>query len=210
MAAGYENLPEAELCQLLKKDDMNAFEEMYERYFILLLNIAFKRLQSREDALELVQDVFVQLYLRRNHLEHTYNIGGYLQTMLKNKIIDRFREQLVRKKHIYRLQQMKAESEPGVPEDVMDVKMLEQQINTVINQLPGKCREVFLLSRINNLSHQAIAEKLNISVSTVEKHIVKALKIVRKHVDLYHLNAVLIMSSLAEYNLKEAAKMISG
>jgi RNA polymerase sigma-70 factor (ECF subfamily) len=79
----------------------------------------------------------------------------------------------------------------------MDVKMLEQKIHAVIEQLPDKCREVFLLSRFDNLSHQAIAQKLNISVSTVEKHIVKALKIVRRHVDHYQVNALLLTWYLA-------------
>ena len=192
MTADYSNLTDTELFLLLKQDHMRAFDEMYERYFILLLNAAFKRLQSKEDALEIVQDLFVQLYFKRKQIDHTYNIGGYLQMMLRNKIIDRFREQLVRKKHIYKLQQLKPEAAADAPEDKMDVKMLEQKIYAVIEQLPGKCREVFLLSRFENLSHQAIAEKLNISVSTVEKHIVKALKIVRKHVDHFQVNALLL------------------
>jgi RNA polymerase sigma-70 factor (family 1) len=193
MTVGYKDLTDTELFQLLKQDDMNAFDEMYERHFIPLLNAAYKRLHSREDALEIVQDLFVQLYFKRKQIVHTYNAGGYLQIMLKNKIIDRYREQLVRKKHLYQLQQMKPVMEPDAAEDNMDVKMLEQQIHAVIEQLPHKCREVFLLSRINNLSHQAIAEKLNISVSTVEKHIVKALKIVRKHVDHFQMNTLLFV-----------------
>lgn len=197
MTADYKNLTDTELFLLLKQDDQNAFDEMYERYFISLLNAAFKRLQSKDDALEIVQDLFVQLYFKRKQIEHTQNLGGYLQMMLRNKIIDRFREQLVRKKHIYQFQQMKTEADPNAPEATMDVKMLEQKIHAVIEQLPDKCREVFLLSRFNNLSHQAIAEKLNISVSTVEKHIVKALKIVRKHVDHFQVNALLLTWYLA-------------
>ena len=197
MTADYKNLTDTELFLLLKQDDQNAFDEMYERYFISLLNAAYKRLQSKEDALEIVQDLFVQLYFKRRQIDHTHNVGGYLQTMLKNKIIDRFREQLVRKKHIYQLQQMKPEIEPEAPEATMDVKMLEQKIHAVIEQLPDKCREVFLLSRFDHLSHQAIADKLNISVSTVEKHIVKALKIVRKHVDHFQVNALLLTWYLA-------------
>jgi RNA polymerase sigma-70 factor (ECF subfamily) len=197
MTADYKNLTDTELFILLKQDDLHAFEEMYDRHFIPLLNTAFKRLQSKEDALEIVQDLFVTLYFKRKQIEHPHNPGGYLQTMLRNKIIDRFREQLVRKKHIYHFQQMKPEAAPDAPEDRMDVKMLEQKIHSVIEQLPDKCREVFLLSRFDNLSHQAIAEKLNISVSTVEKHIVKALKIVRKHVDHFQVNALLLTWYLA-------------
>jgi RNA polymerase sigma-70 factor (ECF subfamily) len=197
MTADYKNLTDTELFVLLKQDDQHAFDEMYERYFISLLNAAFKRLQSKEDALEIVQDLFVQLYFKRRQIDHTHNLGGYLQTMLKNRIIDRFREQLVRKKHIYQLQQMKPDADPQAPEATMDVKMLEQKIHAVIEQLPDKCREVFLLSRFDHLSHQAIAEKLNISVSTVEKHILKALKIVRKHVDHFQVNALLLTLYLA-------------
>ena len=199
MTADYKNLTDIGLFQLLQQDDMNAFDELYERYFIPLLNAAFKRLHSREDALEMVQDLFVQLFIKRKQIEHTHNVGGYLQTMLKYRIIDRFREQMVRKKHIYQFQQMKP-AESDTPEDNMDVKMLEQKIYAVIEQLPQKCREVFLLSRFNNLSHQAIADQLNISVSTVEKHIVKALKIVRKHVDHFQVNAILLLVSGSEIN----------
>ncbi|OQP44433.1 hypothetical protein A4H97_08615 [Niastella yeongjuensis] len=196
MTADYCNLTDTELFLLLKQDDVRAFDEMYERYFILLLNAAFKRLQSKEDALEIVQDLFVQLYFKRKKIE-THNLGGYLHMMLRNKIIDRFREQLVRKKHIYRLQLQKPETSAEAPENNLDVKQLEQKIYTVIDRLPDKCREVFLLSRFDNLSHQAIAEQLNISVSTVEKHIVKALKIVRKHVGHFEVNALLFTWYLA-------------
>jgi len=200
MTADYKNLTDIGLFQLLQQDDMSAFDELYERYFIPLLNAAFKRLHSREDALEMVQDLFVQLFIKRKQIDHTYNVGGYLQTMLKYRIIDRFREQLVRKKHIYQFQQMKPDTESDTPEENMDVKLLEQKIYAVIEQLPHKCREVFLLSRFNHLSHQAIADKLNISVSTVEKHIVKALKIVRKHVDHFQVNAILLLVSGSEIN----------
>ena len=196
MTADYSNLTDTELFLLLKQDDGRAFDEMYERYFILLLNAAFKRLQSKEDALEIVQDLFVQLYFKRKQIEHSYNIGGYLQMMLRNKIIDRFREQLVRKKHIYQLQQFKTETTADA-EDKLDVKILEQKINEVIDQLPDKCREVFLLSRFHNLSHQAIAEKLNISQSTVEKHIMKAIRIVKKHVASFQVNALFLTWYLA-------------
>lgn len=193
MVADYSSLGDIELFQLLKQDDMNAFEEVYERYFIPLLNSSFKRLRSREDALEIVQDIFVQLYLKRQQIGHTYNLPGYLQMMLKNKIIDRFREQLSRKKHYQYLQQVQPATVQETPEANMDGKLLEEKINAVIEQLPEKSREVFLLSRTNNLSHQAIAERLNISVSTVEKHIGKVLKMLRQQVAGFHINTWLLV-----------------
>ena len=182
MGADYKRIDDAELFQLLKQGHPDAFDEIYDRYFMPLLNTSFKRLRSREDALEIVQDVFVQLYMKRAQIDHTYNLPGFLHTLLRNKIIDRFREQLSRQKHYNQLRLIKTTVVEEAPEAVMDGKLMEQKIQTVIERLPEKCREVFLLSRGSHLSHQAIAERLNISVSTVEKHIVKALKIVREEV----------------------------
>lgn len=188
MIADYSSYTDADLFQLLKQDDSQAFDEIYERYFISLLNSAFRRLHSREDALEIVQDIFVQLYLKRALMEHISNLPGYLQMMLKNRVIDRFREQLSRKRHYHYLQEVLPVIVQESPEANLDGKLLEERINAVIEQLPEKSREVFLLSRTNNLSHQAIAEKLNISVSTVEKHIGKVLKLLRQQVAGFHIN----------------------
>jgi len=186
-------MADAELFQFLKRGDPGAFDEIYDRYFIPLLNASFKRLRSREDALEIVQDVFVQLYMKRAQIDHTHNLPGFLHTLLRNKIIDRFREQLSRQKHYNRLQLLRTGIVDEAPEAIMDGKLLEQKIQAVIERLPEKCREVFLLSRGSHLSHQAIAEKLNISVSTVEKHIVKALKIVREHIGSFSLQSLFIL-----------------
>ncbi|NII28116.1 RNA polymerase sigma-70 factor [Pseudoflavitalea sp. X16] len=193
MITDYRSLTDADLFQLLKQDDMQAFEEIYERYFIRLLNSSYKRIHSREDALEMVQDIFVQLYLKRTQVGHTWNLPGYLQMMLKNKIIDRFREQLSRKRHYHYLQQAQPVAVQETPEANMDGKLLEEKIRAVIEQLPEKSREVFILSRANNLSHQAIAERMNISVSTVEKHIGKVLKMLRQEVAGFHINSWLLI-----------------
>jgi len=186
-------MADAELFQFLKRGNPGAFDEIYDRYFIPLLNTSFKRLRSREDALEMVQDVFVQLYMKRAQIEHTHNLPGLLHTLLRNKIIDRFREQLSRQKHYNQLQLLRTGVVEEAPEAIIDGKLLEQKIQAVIERLPEKCREVFLLSRSSHLSHQAIAEKLNISVSTVEKHIVKALKIVREHIDSFSIQSLFIL-----------------
>ena len=140
-----------------------------------------------------MQDVFLQLYIKRTDIEDTIHLSGYLHTLLRNKIIDRFRQQLSHKKHHSYLTQNQPSTVVNMPEADMDVKMLEGKINDAIEQLPEKCREVFLLSRSNNLSHQAIAKKLAISVSTVEKHIVKALKIMRERVEKHQLNSMIII-----------------
>jgi RNA polymerase sigma-70 factor (ECF subfamily) len=173
---------DAELFLLLQQGEKAAFEVIYERYFIRLVNTAFKRLHSRDEAMEVVQELFLQLYQKRTQIEYTQNLPAYLHTSLRNKIIDRFRVRMSREKHHNYLRQIQSSEVQEQPELVMDCKLLAGRIRGVIDQLPEKCREAFLLSRVEQLSHQGITERLNISLSTVEKHIGKALKIIRRQV----------------------------
>jgi RNA polymerase sigma-70 factor (ECF subfamily) len=87
-----------------------------------------------------------------------------------------------REKHHRYLRQIQVSMVEEAPEAILDSKLLAKRIKAVIDSLPEKCREAFLLSRVEQLSHQGITEKLNISISTVEKHIGKALKIIRRQV----------------------------
>ncbi len=178
----YDFLADVELFELFSKGDTNAFNVIYNRYFISLVNTAFQRVGSKDEAREVVQDMFVGFYMRRFKIEHTTNLPGYLQTLLRNKIIDRYREELTRQKHHNFIKQHQGYEAAEIPELDIDKKLLESTIVNTIEQLPEKCRKVFIMSRIEYLSHQAIADKLTISVSTVEKHIMKALKIMRKQI----------------------------
>ncbi len=184
MLMSYHCLADGMLFEMFSKGDTDAFNVIYNRYFLPLTNTAYQRVGSRDEAQEIVQDLFVAFYLKRTKIEHTTNLPGYLQTLLRNKIVDRYREQLMRQKH-YDFIKQQLDSEAGeIPEINLDKKLMEATIVNTIVKLPEKCRKVFVMSRINYLSHQAIANKLTISVSTVEKHIVKALKIMRKQIEV--------------------------
>ncbi|WP_143310529.1 RNA polymerase sigma-70 factor [Chitinophaga vietnamensis] len=180
MKLSYANATDSDLFQLLKEGDPRAFEAIYDRYFISLLNMAYKRMENREDALEVVQDVFIRLHANRERIEHTTYLFAYLHTLLKNGIIDRFRQKLVQQKQYAAIREQVQSHTEARSDQYIDSKKLEEKIQQVINQLPEKCKEAFLLSRVQYLSHQAIASRMNISVSTVEKHIVKALHALRK------------------------------
>lgn len=179
--ADYSNFTDTELFTLLANDDQKAFEAIYHRYFFDLLNTAYRRLHSKDDAIDIVQDVFTQLYRCRSSIRDYQNLPGYLHTLVRNKIIDTYRHKLYRSRQLDAANNAEENMELS-PDHQLDRKYLETRIHQVIKSLPDKCREVFLLSRINQLSHRSISEKLNISVSTVEKHIVKALKIMREQI----------------------------
>jgi RNA polymerase sigma-70 factor (family 1) len=154
-----------------------AFDAIYNRYAIPLLNAAYRRLQSKEEAKEVVQEVFISLYLKRGSIKYAGNLQGYLFTALRNRILDIFRTDLIHTTHHQYLN--RHQDKYTTIEPLLEQKELEARLQQLIAQLPDKCREAFLLSRYHGLSYREVAEKLQISVNTVEKHIGKALRMLR-------------------------------
>jgi len=161
------------------EDNRAAFSELYLRYWKTLTNAAFKRLKSEEAAEEAVQDLFLNLYMRRREIMITSSLEAYLKTALKYQIFKTYRSQQAHYKRIDKIIADQQIESPTV-EETLDNKMLRKRIYEVAGRMPDKCREVFLLSRYDQLSHKDIAEKLDISVSTVKKHLTKAMNIMRK------------------------------
>lgn len=179
----FERLSDTELLHLMKMENTAAFEELYRRHWSFLIDTAYKRLQSRQKAEDIVQELFITLYQKRNILEITVSLRAYLCQALKYKILNEFRAEGIRSNYVKSLffnDVCKNDFVEGV-----EAKELHKKIEDTLASLPEKCRQVFLLSRKENLSNKEISNELNISVSTVEKHIGKALKTLREHLNLY-------------------------
>lgn len=173
------------------RDDRAAFTEIYHRYWQILLDAAYQRLKSREASEEVVQEIFVNFFLRRHEVEVKSNLEAWLKTALKYKVYNVYRAQQQQQKHLEGIRR-ETQSSPLAPDEAMSIKELKERILSVTEKLPDKCREVFLLSKIEHLSQQEIALRLNISVSTVKKHITKAMRILKaefkeNHFDLLFL-----------------------
>lgn len=164
-----------------RKDDRAAFAELYERYWDLLVDIAYKRLKSREIANEIVQDIFVSFFIRRQEITLKSSLEAYLKTAVRNQV---FRAYHARQNHHVDLSCLleKEQIGPALPDELLEAKQLKQKIYLATRKMPEKCRDVFIMSRYEYLSHQDIANELEISVSTVKKHITKALGIVRSEI----------------------------
>ncbi len=161
----------------VKQNDLKAFEELYMRYWLPLVNSAYKRLNSREKAEDIVQNIFIDIYQRRHSIELNISLRAYLNQALKFKILNEYRSHLINskyQKHIFFSSFCKNDLA-----NELEAKELEININHTLNSLPNKCKQVFNLSRKENLSNKDISARLNITVSTVEKHITKALKTLR-------------------------------
>jgi RNA polymerase sigma-70 factor (family 1) len=165
------------LIELLRQGDMAAFDALYDRYWRLLYNLAYQKIRDRDLAEELVQDLFINLWVRRERLQVQTSMAAYLSMGVRYMIIKFFQKERVQQRYeqTLALQPNYANS----TEESLGYQELQQVIEQEINKLPEKCREVFQLSRYDHLSQKEISLKLHISEKTVENHIGKALKLLR-------------------------------
>lgn len=164
------------LVQLQQHQDAAAFTALYERYWEKLITLAYVRLQSAADAQEVVQEIFLDIWKRAEHIHIQHSFHTYISAALKYKILT-----LLAKRRKAREQQAIHElSEADTStEQWLSYQQLRDELEQNVQALPEKCRLVFRLSREKGMSEKQIAETLNISIKTVEAHISKALKTLR-------------------------------
>jgi RNA polymerase sigma-70 factor (ECF subfamily) len=170
------NSSEIQLFQQIKNGNVAAFNILFNNYYAQLCFFCSRYLVDMDLSRSLVQQVFVDLWIKREKLSIEYSIKSYLFQAVKNRAVDQLRQS---KKNI---QINDAASELAqIPfQDIIEEAELDDRINKSINHLPEKCREIFLMSRFESLKYIEIAEKLNISVKTVEMQIGVALKKLRE------------------------------
>jgi len=165
-----------ELISLLKEGDHEAFKEIYERYIFQLLNHAYNKTRDREEAKDIVHEVFTLLWSKRDIIELNINLSGYLYTCVRNAFLNQIAKQEVQSRYLRSLAQF-----ASVGQIITDHRVRERQLIAIIEHeiecLPPKMRQVFKLSRKEYLSHKEIAIKLQISEQTVSKHVTNAIKI---------------------------------
>ena len=166
-------------------DDM-AFEMLYKRYVIELMTLIAGKTGSEETARELTQDVFLAVYQQKMDLHLIGHFNAWLFTIAKNKIFNYYRHELVKRKYHNQLLLNESGTMADEGNRILENKEQLQIIQRQIEKLPPKCREVFKLSRQENLTYKSIAQRLNISEHTVDQHIRKALGILRTTLERHH------------------------
>ena len=174
----FTKLPDDQLIVLLKQDKLSAFKEIYGRYWKKMYGEAYKRLKNKELSEEIVQEIFTNLWVKRQSLQITSTVGGYLHLAVANQVIDQYRKELTREKYREAFKIVHSEVDNST-EDAIMLRDLAYTIETEVNQLPDKCRSVYELSRNEHKSNKEIALHLGISEKTVENHLTKALKKLR-------------------------------
>lgn len=168
-----------ELLVLLKEDAPLAIERIFKQYFSEMTNIVNRLLQDENMAKDIVQDVFYKFWINRAQLNIQTSLKGYLKRSCVNAGLD-----YLRKKQNFKVIDGdtildQAPTKMRNAAENMESKEIEVKVERAIDSLHPKCRTVFLLSRKEELTYREIAEKLDISVKTVESHMGTALKKLR-------------------------------
>lgn len=175
----YSHIEDDQLLALLRNNDDQAFTEIYNRYWDRMLYVAGVKSRNLDLAEEIVQDVFLDIWNRRNTLDITGTLEAYLAVSVKYKVINA----QARQKHFTRYQQQEFQTRPGTDnstEEWLTYQELKQRLSALVAGLPEKCRITYQLSREFGLSHKEIAEKMQVTEKAVEANLARAVQSLRK------------------------------
>jgi RNA polymerase sigma-70 factor, ECF subfamily len=178
------DLLEQNLYVALKEGKQTSFEMIFRTYYQPLCKYAYSFLNDRDEAEEVVQSSFIQVWEKRADLNIQTSLKSYLYRMVRNACLNVIKHEKVKNQHA---QVQLAGGEPSQDSSSQRViaSELEQKIYESMKVLPEQCRLVFQLSRFEELKYHEIADQLNISVKTVENQVGKALKIMRTQLKEY-------------------------
>ena len=164
------------LLHSMKLDDTVSFEEIYRQYWSKLYIYAFNVLRERDLCEDIVQEVFIDLWAKRQDVRIT-NLHSYLYQSVKYQIFNHFRKSKYKKQLLMKFDLIQTQNQL---DESCEKQELKNQIKEVIYQLPEQRRVIFEMSRYEGLSNKEISEHLSISVQTVKNQISESLKFIRK------------------------------
>ncbi len=167
----------------LREGKIAAFEEIYRRYWYKLFGIAYHQTGVREEAEELVQDVFLSLWRRRSDVIIKH-LDLYLTLAIKNQVYDFIKSQISFRKYQEYLVFQGIAQQYGTDE-IVNFTELADAVEKVLSHLPEKSAEIFKRSRFENQSVKEIAQGLHLSEKAVEYHITKSLKFLKENLKRY-------------------------
>ena len=172
----------------LQKGEKPAFEAVYSDFFGVVYHLSLQYLHDEKVAEEIVQDSFLKLWEIRETLNDRFNIRNFLYTITKNNCLNYLRNQKTALKHQENLKYLEMQFNYEALEKMgsyIEFEELRLKIDQAIASLPDELRETFLLSRFDEFQYKEIADKLSVSVKTVEARMTKSLKILRHELKDY-------------------------
>lgn len=173
------------LLEELRNGNRQAFEQLFERYWKPLYMASLKRIREEADAKDLLQDLFVSIWVRREQLPEHVSWASYLHGALRHKIINYLQASRVRIEYANAV--LHAYPEPAAAET--DSRLLTDDLRQVLEQatdaMPGRMKEIFLLSYSDGYTPHEIAERLSLSLQTVKNHLAESKSVIRRFLAHY-------------------------
>lgn len=191
---------ELTLFRRMQEGDWHAFNSFFESYSERLYLYALGFVGSRAEAEDIVQDTFIYLWVNRAKISYTGSLYAYLNRAVKNSCIDRKLHAEVEQR--YRREIMASGEESN--EDSENFEELYGRLQIVMNSLPIKCKEIFILGCVEGLSYKEVAEQLGVSVNTVKTQVKVAYKKIKSEFGDQNKNFMLILCN--SYFKKETGK----
>ena len=167
---------EKELLEQLSKGEETAIEGIYRVFWQPLFISGYNVLRDKAACEDIIQDIFLQLWVKRESLHIKESLGAYLHSAVRYQVLRHIRNNPAESRFFEKLEERTAGPSP---EHAMNLKEINHLVNKVVKGLPERCRTVYLLSREQQLSHKEIAQQMHISTKTVENHLTNALKVLR-------------------------------
>ena len=171
-----ENHADNDLIDAIKRDNKSAFRALFDKYYQLLLAVAINFIKDVNTAKDIVQEVFFQIWQKREQLNISSSVEAYLKRSVINRSLNliKYQQRLTGDEALG----FKESNEVSALEKIQ-ANELQEVIQHALDSLPERCRLIFIMRRVEGLSHKEIAEKLEISPKTIENQMTKALKILK-------------------------------
>lgn len=171
-----------EIIRRIREGDVREFESLFRSSYISLVRYAKTIIKDHDTAEEIVQDLFFRLWQDKEKINIVSSLNGYLFRAVYNRCLHLINHRKIVDKHV-RETYAEQSARPDDPSDILHYRDLQNKIATILGRLPERCGRIFCMNRFEGLKYAEIADKLSVSVKTVEASMGKALREFRKELD---------------------------
>lgn len=173
---------ESEILSKIKNGDKTAYENVFREHYGSLCSFANNYVFDLDESQDIVQEFFFHIWINRTQLPESISLKAYFYTSVKNRCLNVLKHQKIVEKH--RTYSYSTENEAIYEDELQEQVELHEKLRITIEQLPPERKKILILHKYEGLKYREIAEKLNISVKTVENQMGKALKFLRENISL--------------------------
>jgi RNA polymerase sigma-70 factor (ECF subfamily) len=172
-------ISDTEIIRRIRQGDIKQFEKLFRFSYVSLVTYAMTLIKNKDTAEEIVQDLFFRIWQDKEKIKIESSLNGYLFRSVHNRCLHHIEHHKVVERYEKEMSYAQ-ESGSESPADILYYKELQGRITRILEKLPEQCGKIFCMNRFDGLKYREIAEKLSISVKTVEANMGKALKEFRK------------------------------